>query len=500
MRVPFTQTIATRRLPAHRARPITQAVLLVTAACLLFVPLAWAARTALKPGWNMFSTQQDTEVGQQVSKDAEQELQMLDDNRVDDYLRRLGQRLAPHAPGFQFQYAFKAVNDRAINAFALPGGYIYMNRGVFEAADNESQLAGVMAHEISHVALRHGTNQASKASAAQMPLSILGGVMGGSSTATALAQLGAGFAVNSVLLKHSRTAETQADVMGTQILHDAAISTQGMVQFFEKLQGQENAGRHVEFFSNHPSPDRRIERVKTEIANLGRAPSRARDDSEEFRDIKRYVLSLPAEGPRQQQLAGRRNEPAASRRAPEPERPSSRVVGFENAVMRISHPDNWQAFSQGDAATIVPRGGMVQDRGGNQALAYGVLVNIYDSPAATRNYGQGLQGRGFGRQPAPSAATQLEDATDQLVDVFRESNGNMRVVRYHEPLRVDGLSALSTMLSNDSPLEGTRETNWLITMQHADGLLFMVFTAPEGEYQGYERTFQQMLQSARIAR
>ena len=146
---------------------------------------------------------------------------------MDNYLNNLGHRLSAHAPGYKFPYQFKVVNDRAINAFALPGGHVYINRGVIEAADNEAQLAGVMAHEISHVALRHGTNQASKASAAQMPLAILGGLLGSNSTGAALAQLGAGFAVNSILLKYSRTAESQADIMGTQILYDSGLRPAG---------------------------------------------------------------------------------------------------------------------------------------------------------------------------------------------------------------------------------------------------------------------------------
>jgi hypothetical protein len=126
------------------------------------------SRTALTPGWNMFSAQQDVELGQQAANEVAQQVPMLNDKRVDNYLTNLGQRLAANAPGFKFPYAFQTVNDRGINAFALPGGHSYINRGVIEAADNESQLAGVMAHEIAHVALRHGTNQASKASIAQM--------------------------------------------------------------------------------------------------------------------------------------------------------------------------------------------------------------------------------------------------------------------------------------------------------------------------------------------
>jgi len=169
---------------------------------LAVVVLAADDRTVLKPGWNMFSPQQDVEVGEQVSPDAERQLRMLNNSRVDNYVNNLGRRLAAKATGEKFPYRFKVVNDRAINAFALPGGPIYINRGVIEAAENESQLAGVIAHETAHVALRHGTNQASKASAAQVPLAILGGIIGNDSTEATLAQLGGSFAVNSVLLKY----------------------------------------------------------------------------------------------------------------------------------------------------------------------------------------------------------------------------------------------------------------------------------------------------------
>ena len=148
----------------------------VASVAMLLATLALGAadsRTVLKPGWNMFSPQQDVEVGQQASMDAERQLPMLKNSRVDNYVNNLGRRLSTKAPGEKYLYEFKVVNDEAINAFALPGGPVYINRGVIEAAGNEAQLAGVIAHEISHVALRHGTNQASKASAAQLPLAIL---------------------------------------------------------------------------------------------------------------------------------------------------------------------------------------------------------------------------------------------------------------------------------------------------------------------------------------
>jgi hypothetical protein len=442
-------------------------------------------RTVLTPGWNMFSPEQDVELGQQASGEVAAQVLMLNNPRVDNYLSNLGQRLAVHAPGYDFPYAFTTVNDRGINAFALPGGHIYINRGVVEAADNEAQLAGVMAHEASHVALRHGTNQASKASVAQMPLAILGGLLGDNSTGAALAQLGAGFTVNSILLKYSRDAESQADLMATQILFDAGYDPRAMGRFFSKIEG----GNGVAFFNSHPNPDRRIENANEEAARLG-SQRNTRSDSQEFDQIKRYLQSLPTPKPNQFQAQQSSNTNTAG----QADGTSERFVTFENSALRIDYPDNWQAYGQGDAVTIAPRGGLVNDGNGNQALAYGVLVNIYE-PHADR-YGQQLQGPGFGQGSAVTA----EEATDQLVQDLRQSNQNLRVVRRHEPIDFGGQRGLSTYLSNDSPIQGGgRETNWLVTLPRPDGLLFFVFTAPEREFQGYERAFQQMLYSARVS-
>ncbi|MBI2818271.1 MAG: M48 family metalloprotease [Acidobacteria bacterium] len=477
------------------------AVALVVTLALVLAPLASADRTLLKPGWNMFSAQQDIEVGQQVSKEAEQQMRMLNDRRVDNYVNNLGRRLAAKAPGEKYPYQFKVVNDRAINAFALPGGPVYINRGVIEAADNEAQLAGVLAHEISHVALRHGTNQASKASAAQMPLAILGGMLGSNSVGATLAQLGASFALNSILLKYSRTAESQADLMGAQILYDSGYDARAMAQFFEKIQAQDQGGQPVEFFSNHPNPGNRIQSVNQEIDKLGGAGRGYNTNSREFDDAKRDVRSLPAPPAKGQPLQADNRRNDGGRQGSQPEWPSDRFVSFQNSVLSINHPDNWQAYGQGDAATIAPRGGMVNDDNGNQALAYGVIVNIYEPHLDA--YGQRLKGRGYGQGSGQGSRQDshslLEQATDELVQELRQSNRNMRVVRSHEDISVNGSDALSTYISNESPIGG-RETNWLVTVQRPEGLLFLVFTAPDRDFQSYESAFQQMLYSVRTNR
>src|SRR5438477_3341967 len=227
-------------------------------------------------------------MGRESVKEAEKQLQILNNQQATTYIDALGKSLAAHAPGDKYPFQFKIVNDTAINAFALPGGFIYINRGAIEAADNESQIAGVIAHEIGHVVLRHGTHQISRAYVAQAPLAILGGVLGSGSIGSILGQLGVGFGLNSLFLKYSRDAESQADLMGTQILHDSGYDPRGMVDFFEKLQAQSKE-KTSQFFSDHPVPENRISNVQKEIEKLGGPPPNPRTDSSEFQSAKNLV-------------------------------------------------------------------------------------------------------------------------------------------------------------------------------------------------------------------
>src|SRR5262245_21861675 len=181
------------------SRKSTYFSLLALLAAIALTAYAADTRTKLKPGFNLFSAKQDIEMGRESAREAERELQILNDRQATAYIDSLGRKLAAHAPGEKYPFQFRIVNDTAINAFALPGGYVYVNRGAIDAADNEAQIAGVMAHEIGHVVLRHGTNQMSKAYIAQAPLAIIGGVLGSGSVGGALAQLGVSFAASSLL-------------------------------------------------------------------------------------------------------------------------------------------------------------------------------------------------------------------------------------------------------------------------------------------------------------
>lgn len=253
---------------------------------------ARADRTQIKPGFNLFSPQQDIDLGQKYSHEVERQLSMCNDPRVDTYLNTLGKRLAAHSPGAPYPYQYKCVNDMAINAFALPGGFIYINRGVIELTDDEGQLAGVMAHETSHVALRHSTNQLTKLYAAEIPLALLGGFMGNSTIASVLTQLGVQNGMQLIFLRFSRTDESQADILGTQILYDADYDPRAMAQFFEKIEA-ESKSRPIEFLSDHPSPENRVQGVQEEVQRLGGPPPNYKTDSPEFQEIKRMVHALP---------------------------------------------------------------------------------------------------------------------------------------------------------------------------------------------------------------
>jgi len=449
-----------------------KAAVLIAAALAAVAPQSLAQRTQLKPGWNMFSPQQDIDVGKRASADAQKQLPSCNSPRVDEYLTELGRRLAAKLPtgGVQYPWEFHCVNYKGINAFALPGGYVFVNRGAIEIADNEAQLAGVMAHELSHVALRHGTNQATKAEMAQGVLGMAGAIFGDSSGGAMLTSLGT-FAVGGVLLRYSRSAESQADVMGTQVLYDSGYDPRALSQFFEKLEAESRGKTPPEFFSDHPSPEHRVERVDEEIEKLGGVPVSARRDSPEFEGIKREVLALPVV------KKGAPGGGGAASVAP----PSGKFTSYEGKWFALKYPDNWGVSTdEAGGASFAPQGAVVQGGFGG-SVAYGVLVGL-----------QKAEGH-------PEDADALAKVTQQLIGGLQQSNPNMKVTRQSGRVRLNGQRGLSTYLSNDSPTGG-KETDWLISVLRPEGLLYFLCVAPEAAYADYDKTFSTILDSVRFPR
>jgi len=268
--------------------------LLIVTSLFSLTAIAWGIeKLHFKPGFNLFAPQQDVQLGRENATQVGKEMPILNDATVERYVNDLGGRLQTYAPNNRSEYAwqFKVVNSKDINAFALPGGFIFVNRGAIEAAENEAELAGVMAHESGHVVMRHGTHQASEMVLAQAPLAILGGFLGqGGSLVGQLAQYGIGFGVQSVFLHNSRSMESQADEVGTYILYQAGYDPHAMARFFQIIE-QKYPQRTMQFFSDHPNPENRIQKVDAEIPELG--PSKAwKTDSPQFESVKQRVLGL----------------------------------------------------------------------------------------------------------------------------------------------------------------------------------------------------------------
>ncbi|HSE96675.1 MAG TPA: M48 family metallopeptidase [Blastocatellia bacterium] len=238
-------------------KPIPSSLIVLLLALSLAAPAA--AQTKLKPGMNFFSLRDDIEIGRRSAYEIDRRYRTHHDPRLD----RIGRRLAARSTMPGLPWRFRVIERRDVNAFALPGGYIYVTSGLLRAARSEHEIAGVLAHEVTHVTLRHGTNQASRAMLAQMPLQLIGGLMG-RGVGSMLTQLGIGFGLNALFLRYSRGAETQADVGAVQLMNRAGYDPRGLSSFLGSL--KERGGS--EFFSDHPNPSNRVGRVEKEIRML----------------------------------------------------------------------------------------------------------------------------------------------------------------------------------------------------------------------------------------
>jgi Zn-dependent protease with chaperone function len=432
------------------------------------------SRTKMKPGFNLLSPKDDVEIGRQSAREAERQLSILNDIQTGDYINTLGKNLASYAPykNDVYPFQFKIVNDKAINAFALPGGFIYVNRGAIEAADNEAQIAGVIAHEIGHVVMRHGTHQVSESYIARAPLAVLGGALGGNAIGAIMNSAG-GMGLNVAFLHFSRSAESQADLIGTQIIHDAGYDPKAMVEFFEKIEA-ESKGRSAEFLSDHPNPENRVSNVQHEIEKLNGALPNARENTSQFQVFKSQVVGFAAPSRSGRSGTGNRRS-TSTRNGASPAAPSSRTQSYSGANLAFRYPDNWRQSGQGSAVTISPDGGMV-----NGSLTWGMMISPFDADS-----------RGPGR-------ISLDDATDQLLKQLQRNNPSMRVTRSHESVRVSGQPGYVTELSNDSPAGGP-ETDWIVTTIAPDGdVYYFVGVAPQNDFNLYYRAFDDIIRSVQF--
>jgi Zn-dependent protease with chaperone function len=439
-------------------------------------PLQPGANAFPQPtGYNMFSVEQEVQLGQQAEQEADSQLPELPARGpVSDFVSTLGQKLARNLPDNPYQFNFKVINQKEINAFALPGGPVRINVGTIQAAQNEAQVAGVLAHEIAHVYLRHSTRQASKAQIAQIPAAILGGIAG-NGAAGQLARLGLELGLGSTFLKYSRDAESEADYVGAKLMYETGYDPHEMARFFDRLKEEQGGSGGPQFLSDHPDPGNRAEAVNNAISQL--PPKQFIKNTPLFTSAKSAAdKAKPYTAQQIQQMAAQKqgNIEQVSRNSIEP---SGSFQQLNHSAFQIQYPSNWKAFgNQNGPVTIAPEAGVSQS-----AIAYGVVISGYQ----------------------PQGQQSLQQSAEQIFEGLRQSNPQMQAAGQPQNTQVNGMPAIAVDLQSPSPLQSNGqavvEHDKLVCVQRSDGtVLWLLFIAPDRDYRALTPTFQQMLQSLRV--
>lgn len=252
-------------------------------------PLMIGKRDINKGNWNFYSADKEIGIGRQLAADIDSKAKFITDPQISEYVNRVGQNIVLRSDA-KIPFTIKVVDSPEVNAFALPGGFLYINSGLLLAAESEAELAGVMAHEIAHVTARHGVEQATKGTLFQyfsIPLLFVGGVPG------VLLQNAANILVPLSFLRFSRGAEEEADRLGLQYMWAAGYDPTEMLHFFEKLKSREkkDPGTLAKVFSTHPTTGKRLDKART---LLTRFPERDEYtiSTSEFRSVKDKVLAV----------------------------------------------------------------------------------------------------------------------------------------------------------------------------------------------------------------
>jgi beta-barrel assembly-enhancing protease len=237
--------------------------------------LVWLASASAAGALALVSVKQEIEIGREAQAEIKRKTPEVRDEVVANYVESLGRRLEAHAEGPEYPYTFSVADKNDLNAFALPGGPVWVHRGILEAAQDEAQLAGVMAHEIAHVARRHSAEQLTKAMVANGLLGLLGAIVDDRSKGGTATRVGAGLATQVMFLKFSRDHEREADRVGAEIVRRAGYDPQGMAEFFELLdqQRQRSPNSVATFLSTHPDPKSRAAELRATVQSGGRRTS-----------------------------------------------------------------------------------------------------------------------------------------------------------------------------------------------------------------------------------
>lgn len=483
---------------AMHNRTITARVFALVLSLLMVAPPSlWAAKAGPElpnPGNVGMSRQQQEQLGLQAAAEVYKQMPLLPDNSpVTQYVQALGRKLVKVIPQqYSWPYQFHVVEQKEINAFALPGGPIFVNVGTITAADNESELAGVMAHEMSHVYMQHSAKQAKKNTMPSI-LSGLGQILGSiGGVGGALAGAGMQMAGGLWSMRYSREDEAQADAVGAIIMYKAGYPPKAMADFFEKLEKQGGAG--PQFLSDHPNPGNRVQAVEKQISDWPPKSYKVNDASffqakQQAMHVRAYTAQEIANGAkngtwaRENAANGARLSGAAQTAAPaslqnvsfQQVQPSGNFKQYQQSGLSISYPDNWQAQSGQSGITIAPPAGAAEG-----AIAYGAVI----SAAQDQNAGN------------------LDQATRDLVQNLQQAN-QVQPAGSISRISVNGMDGRSVELQGESPVQHNGkpvpERDWLVTLPGSQGgIVYVIFVAPESDFDRLRPTFEKMLNSLRL--
>ena len=470
-----------------------------------------AGPTFPDPGKASMSKENQRALGAKVAAQVYEQMPVLPDSSPEtQYIRHLGQKLVATIPQeYSWPFEFHVIPQSDINAFALPGGQMFVNIGTINAAKNEAELAGVMGHEMAHVYMQHSAKQAGKAQTTSIFSGIASSVLGGMGGMIGqLGQMGIQMGAQGLMMKYSRTDESQADSVGAVILHKAGYDPQGMVDFF-KTMGSQGGSAPPQFFSSHPNPVNRQQAIQKQIANW--PSSHYAGDSASFDQLRQHASQVKAysaqeisQGAKSGQWAALNQRNGASLNSSSASAnaystrvadtvsspstvplqnvlPSQRMELVELGLMKIQHPENWPVTlpdQQGQFVTIAPEPGITKS-----GVGYGVLLS------------------GTGTKRAQRLG--IDDMTTKLIQRIQESN-KAEPLSNPQPITVGGIEGRSTFLQSQSPFldangQPQKERDWMVTVPQRDGsVIFMVFVAPQTDFARFQPTFEAMLKSAQF--
>ena len=445
--------------------------------------LAASQKKLPKPGWNLFSKQQDIELGREYAVQVEKQMYVVPNKELADYVNRVGMRLVRQGQLDDYPYYFKVVQEDSINAFALPGGPMYIHTGLIKAAENEAQLAGVLAHELSHVVLRHGTHQATKSQFLQLGAILVSGVAGRGGLTGMLAQLGIGLGANSYLLSFSRSMESEADLMGSYTMAKAGYNPIELARFFEKLEAQKGNQNSLvaRFLSDHPSPGNRIQAIEDQLPYLPRGPYDAQ--AGDLKKAQQIVAQLTpvkkhGNGDGREQGGVAQTTPQTAPVSRDVAMPAIELSGrfktYQGGEVSFSYPEEWAVSAAGDQSVIVT------DAKGKVGEAVGYGIMLY-------------------RVAPQNGRVQLAKDTAVYLKGLAASSANVQTDAEPVELTAGGSAALLTRLSSDSPYRDQRETDVVLTIDRGSEMLVFIFVSPVGQFQAFERSFKKVSQSLRFS-